>query len=86
MPTISQFFGILIRMFFDDHPPPHFHAKYNVHQAVIDIERLEVIEGRLPRRALSFVSDSAELHRAELLADWDLCRAKEAPLKIAPLE
>ena len=45
MPTISQFFGILIRMFFNDHPPPHFHADYNEHQAVIDIRRLEVMEG-----------------------------------------
>lgn len=86
MPTISQFFGIFIRMFFDDHPPPHFHAKYNEHQAVIDIERLEVMEGRLPRRALSLVLEWAELHQAELLADWELCRAKQLPLNIAPLE
>jgi hypothetical protein len=49
-------------MFFDDHPPPHFHAVYNEHKAVIDIQRLEVIEGRLPRRALSLVLDWAELH------------------------
>jgi hypothetical protein len=62
LPTISQFFGILIRMFFDDHPPPDFHAVYNEHKAVIDIQRLEVIEGRLPRRALSLVLDWAELH------------------------
>ena len=76
MPTISQFFGILIRMYFDDHPPPHFH----------DINRLEVLEGHLPRRALSLVLDWAELHRAELLADWELCRAQMLPLNIAPLE
>jgi hypothetical protein len=86
LPTISQFFGILIRMFFDDHPPPHFHAVYNEHKAVIDIQRLEVMEGRLPRRALSLVLDWAELHQAELLADWELCQARELPLKIAPLE
>jgi hypothetical protein len=86
MPTISQFFGIFIRMFFDDHPPPHFHAKYNEYQAVIDIKRLEVIEGHLPRRALSLVLDWAELHQAELLTDWELCRAKQKPLNIAPLE
>lgn len=86
MPTISQFFGILIRMFFDDPPPPHFHAVYNEHKAVIDIQRLDVIEGRLPRRALSPVLDWAELHQAELLADWELCQARELPLKIAPLE
>jgi hypothetical protein len=86
MPTISQFFGIFIRMFFDDHAPPHFHAKYNEHQAVIDIARLEVMEGHLPRRALSLVLDWAELHQAELLADWELCSSKQPPLNIAPLE
>ena len=86
MPAISQFFGIFIRMFFDDHPPPHFHAKYNEHQAVIDIKRLEIMEGHLPPRALSLVLDWAELHQAELLADWELCRAKQKPLNIAPLE
>jgi hypothetical protein len=86
MPTISQFFGIFIRMFFDDHPPPHFHAKYNEYQAVIDIKRQEVIEGHLPRRALGLVLDWAELHQAELLTDWELCRAKQKPLNIAPLE
>jgi hypothetical protein len=86
MPTISQFFGIFIRMFFDDHPPPHFHAKYNEYQAVIGIKRLEVIDGHLPRRALGLVLDWAELHQAELLTDWELCRAKQKPLNIAPLE
>jgi hypothetical protein len=86
MPAISFFFGIFIRMYFNDHPPPHFHAEYNEHKAVIDIERLEIMEGSLPRRALSLVLDWAELHRAELLADWELCRTKRQPLKIAPLE
>lgn len=86
MPSISHFFGIFIRMFFDDHPPPHFHADYNEHQAVIGIVKLDVIEGYLPRRALNLVLDWAELHRDELLADWELCRAQKPPLKIAPLE
>jgi hypothetical protein len=53
---------------------------------VIDIKRFEVIEGHLPRRATSLVLDWAELHQAELLADWELCRAKQKPLNIAPLE
>ena len=86
MPAISFFFGIFIRMFFDDHPPPHFHAEYNEHKAIIDIERLEIMEGNLPRRALGLVLDWAELHQAELLADWELCRTKQQPFKIAPLE
>ena len=52
MPTLSIFFGIVIRMYYDDHPPPHFHAIYGEHEAKIGIETLELIEGKLPRRAL----------------------------------
>lgn len=70
-------------MYFDDHAPPHCHAKYNEHQFVMEVQRLEVLEGRLPRRALSLVLDWAEMHRTELLTDWDLCRAKLRPLSIA---
>lgn len=73
-------------MYFNDHAPPHFHAHYNEHEAVVAIDSLEVLEGSLPRRALGLVLDWAELYRPELLADWDLCRAKQQPLKIAPLE
>jgi hypothetical protein len=51
MPTISQFYGILIRMFFNDHPPPHFHAICGDYQATIDIHGLRVLDGNLPRRA-----------------------------------
>ena len=86
MPTISAFFGILIRMYFNDYPPPHFHARYNEDEAVISIETLMVLEGKRPRRALSLVLEWAELHRDELLADWELCRAQAQPVKIAPLE
>jgi len=86
MPTISEFLGIVIRMYFNDHPPPHFHARYNDFEAVIQIEPLEIMEGTMPRRALGLVLDWAELHRAELLNDWDLCRAQQPPLRIAPLE
>ena len=85
MPTISVFFGIVIRMFYNDHAPPHFHAEYGGDKAAIRIDTLEVLEGRLPRRALELVSDWAELHRAELLANWDLCRSHQQPRKIEPL-
>ena len=57
MPTISTFYGLMIQMFFKDHAPPHFHAKYGEHKAVIDIKSLVLIEGKLPRRALSLVLD-----------------------------
>ncbi len=85
MPTISAFYGILIRMFFDDHAPPHFHAQYAEFKAIIDVQRLAVIEGNLPRRALNLVLDWAELHQTELLDDWRLCQLKQQPNKIDPL-
>jgi hypothetical protein len=86
MPIISQFFGIVIRMFFNEHVPPHFHAEYAEHRVVIDIRALQVIEGKLPRRALGLVLDWAELHQAELLNDWDLCQKHHQPEGIPPLE
>lgn len=86
MPVISAFYGILIKMFFNDHAPPHFHAEYAEFKATVDIEKLEVIEGDLPRRALELVLDWAELHQAELLKDWNLCLAKQQPKKIDPLK
>jgi hypothetical protein len=67
MPTISRFYGIIIRMFFDEHAPPHFHAQYSEFKASINVKTLDVIEGKLPRRALELVLDWAELHRTELL-------------------
>jgi hypothetical protein len=86
MPTISKFYGILIRMYFNDHSPPHFHAEYGEHKAIVAIEQLTVTEGRLPRRAQQLVLDWAELHQQELLEDWRLCMAKEQPKQIAPLQ
>jgi hypothetical protein len=86
MPTISVFYGIIIRMFFDDHEPPHFHAYYAEHQAVIDIQQLNLIEGYLPRRALQLVLDWSELHQSELLEDWFLCKNKQSPNLIQPLQ
>ena len=86
MPTISQFFGIVIQMFWNEHAPPHFHCQYGEFEASINIRTLDVKEGKMPRRALSLVLDWAELHQAELLEDWALCEAKQQPKHIAPLE
>lgn len=85
MPTISVFYGILIQMFWRDHAPPHFHALYAEDEALIDIRTLEVIEGRLPRRALALVLEWAAEHRAELMEDWELCARMQTPKKIEPL-
>ena len=85
MPTISIFYGIFIKMFFNDHAPPHFHVEYAEFKAIIDIESLEILEGTLPLRALNLVLDWAELHKLQLLEDWALCQNKKQPKKIAPL-
>jgi hypothetical protein len=85
MPTISTFYGILVRMFFNDHAPPHFHARYGEFEATIGIENQDVIQGQLPSRALSLVQEWAMIHREELLEDWRLCRENSVPAKIEPL-
>jgi hypothetical protein len=72
-------------MFFNDHPPPHFHARYAEFEATIEISTLNVLEGELPRRALNLVQEWAMIHKEELAEDWRLCREKAQPLNIAPL-
>ena len=86
MPEISRFFGIVIRIFFNDHAPPHFHAVYGGDEALIEIESLIVYRGELPQRALAMVLEWAALHRQELRRDWDLARRGRPPEPIAPLE
>lgn len=86
MPVVSRFFGILIRMFYNEHAPPHFHAEYGEFRATINIRTLSLDEGRLPRRALELVLDWAELHQDELLQNWDRCQHHQQPAHIAPLE
>lgn len=86
MPTLSIFLESLSGMYYDDHPPPHFHAIYGEHEAKIAIDSLEVIEGRLPRRALGLVLDWAELHREELRDNWNKGQEHEPLNPIQPLE
>ena len=86
MPTISSFYGILIAMYWREHAPPHFHAEYGEHEALIDIRALSVLEGKLPRRALQLVLDWAELHQSELLANWEQGQQRQPFDKIRPLD
>lgn len=86
MPEVSRFFGVVIRMFFNDHEPPHFHAVYGEHEALIEIETLALYRGRLPGRALGLVIEWAQLHREELRQDWELARSGRSVRPIAPLE
>ncbi len=88
VPTISMFFGIIIRMYFapGEHPPPHFYAYYNEYKATVDILTCEIIEGNLPSRQTKLVLAWAELHQEELMADWRLVTSGEEPFKIEPLK
>ena len=70
---------------FNDHPPPHFHARYGEFEATVEIATLEILEGQLPRRALNLVREWAMMHREELLEDWRFCRENTVPTKIEPL-
>ena len=72
MPTISRFYGIVIGMFFDEHEPPHFHAKYAEYEASSDIRNFSLLRGKLPPKALSLVVEWAATHQQELLEDWEL--------------
>ena len=86
MPELARFFGIIIVMFYDDHPPPHFHVRYGAQRAIVAVETLAVIEGALSPRVRGLVTEWAALHQAELREAWDLAR-QHAPLKpIPPLE
>ena len=85
MPTISRFYGIVIRMYFGDHVPPHLHAVYAEFEAVFDIRTSAIIEGKLPYRATGLVLEWIELHRTELMEDWELCVQNHIPKKIHPL-
>ena len=86
VPAISAFYGIIVRMFFNEHVPPHFHAEYAEFKIEIEIETLRVMRGGLPRRAQALVLEWAALHRDELMADWALCRQHQQPQQIQPLE
>lgn len=73
-------------MFWNDHAPPHFHALYGEFEVVVDIHTLDVIEGKMPRRALALVLEWAFQNREALMKNWKLCETRKTPLKLPPLE
>lgn len=85
VPEISRFFGIAIRMYFDDHNPPHFHASYAEFEAQIGIDPVTILNGSLPGRAASMVFEWAALHQRELMQNWARLQSEAAPRQIAPL-
>jgi hypothetical protein len=86
MPEISRFYGIIVRMFIDDHEPPHFHVRYGEFEAEVEIDRIKVTSGWLPRRVSALVTEWALAHRLELQEDWMLARMHCALRPIEPLE
>jgi len=86
VPEISRFFGIIILMYYAEHAPPHFHARYGSDKAAIEITSLRVLEGRLPSRALGLVIEWASQHQEELMMNWEAARNDRPPKKIPPLQ
>lgn len=86
MPELARFFGIIISMYYNDHPPPHFHVRYRTQKAIIDIETLSLLAGELSPRVRGMVIEWATLHQTELLQNWDLARQNMPLEKIIPLE
>jgi hypothetical protein len=85
MPELSRFYGIIIAIYFDEHNPPHFHARYNEFNASISIQSFAIIEGSLPPKALGLVTEWAAIHQKELMVDWELASQGMPLQKIAPL-
>ena len=85
MPEICRFLGIVVAMYYNEHYPPHFHAKYGEYRASFSIEELKIIEGSMPKRVVSLILEWAFEHRTELMDDWDLAKRKEQLKSIDPL-
>lgn len=85
MPIISRFFGIIIFMFWREHNPPHFHAKYGDYEVIVEIES-GAVSGEMTKRALALLQEWRQLHKEELLKEWRLAEQKKALFPIQPLE
>ncbi len=79
MPEITRFYGIVIKLFFGDHPPPHFHAVYGEYNALFSIDPIEMIEGDLPGRAKKMVLEWASLNQSGLLEIWNSQEFRKLP-------
>jgi hypothetical protein len=85
VPKICEFYGVVIRMFYNEHGPPHFHADYGGARASVDFQG-DVLRGELPRRALRLVREWTHLHQSDLVANWDLARSGRPLVPIEPLD
>ena len=85
MPEISRFFGIVVRMCFNDHNPPHFHVRYGDLEAQVTISPASLLTGTMPARVMAMVVEWTMLHEAELLDNWQRLHSDRAPQRITPL-
>jgi hypothetical protein len=85
MPEISRFLGIVIALFYRDHTPSHFHARYGDYEITVEIET-GIVNGRFPARALGHVLEWHRIHKDELQENWELAKARQALKSISPLE
>ena len=85
MPELSRFYGVVIKMYYNDHNPPHFHAEYGSDQVVVDANTLGIMGGRLPPRATGLVMEWAAQHQEDLLHAWKQARNMEPLNRIDPL-
>jgi hypothetical protein len=85
MPVISRFYGITIRMFYNDHAPPHFHAVYGEHELAVGVDPVMVMSGTAPKRVQTMVLEWADLHQNELLDNWQRARRTDPLISIDPL-
>ena len=86
MPRISEFFGIVISMFYKEHAPPHFHAAYGQFEATVTVDPIQIYRGKLPPRVRSLVFEWAATYQQELRENWGLARKGKPLKKIPPLE
>ncbi len=85
MPSIAEFLGMVIYMYWDEHPPAHFHVKYGSMWAAIDIRTGELVDGMLPQKKLKKIDEWRRLHTEELLKNWEIVRSNGTPKKVDPL-
>lgn len=84
MPTICMFRGIKVYINWNDHMPPHFHAKYGSDEVLVSIREIEVLEGHFPNKQLKMLLGWAAFHQEELMENWELARDKQELFPIAP--
>ena len=84
MPERSRFFGIIIKMYFNEHNPPHFHVEYQDYIAIINIED-GTVKGEMPRKQINLIFQWLDLHKSELLINWELSNSRQPLIKINPL-